>query len=96
MTGNSLDKIEPDTSIDELEADIRRTRQELGEIVETLAAKLDVKAQIKNSTDQAKANIKRSAVQATANAVGAVSTNRREITVIAAWAALSTLVWKKL
>ncbi|MET0449224.1 MAG: DUF3618 domain-containing protein, partial [Aeromicrobium sp.] len=79
MTGRSLDTIEPGTSADELEADIRRTRQDLGDTVEALAAKLDVKAQIKSSTDQAKANLARSADQARVNAVEAVSSNWREL-----------------
>jgi hypothetical protein len=72
-------------SISELQADIEQTRHELGDTVEALAAKLDVKAQVKSSTDQAKAN-----------AVAAVSSNWREIAVVAVWAALVTLVWKKL
>jgi hypothetical protein len=96
MTGNGLDTIEPGTSADELEADIRRTRQELGDTVEALAAKLDVKAQIKSSADQAKENLKSSADQARANAVDAVSSNWRELTIIAVCAGLVTLVWKKL
>jgi hypothetical protein len=72
-------------SISELQADIEQTRHDLGDTVEALAAKLDVKAQVKSSTDQAKAN-----------AVEAVSSNWREIAVVAVWAALVTLVWKKL
>jgi hypothetical protein len=96
MTGSSLDTIGPGTSADELEADIRRTRQDLGDTVEALAAKLDVKAQLKSSTDQAKANLKSSADRARADAVGAVSANWREIAVVAVWATLVTLVWKKL
>jgi F0F1-type ATP synthase assembly protein I len=36
----------PDASIDELQADIAKTRQELGETVSALADKADVKAQV--------------------------------------------------
>lgn len=36
----------PDASIDEIQADIAKTRQELGETVSALADKADVKAQV--------------------------------------------------
>lgn len=71
-------------SVAELEEDIRRSRQELGETVEALSAKLDVKAQIKSSTDQARTH-----------AVDAASAHWREAVVIAVWAALVTIIWKK-
>lgn len=72
------------SSIDEIEADIEETRQALGETVEALSDKLDVKAHAKASADHAKDR-----------AVETVSANWREIAVVATWAALVTIVWKK-
>jgi ElaB/YqjD/DUF883 family membrane-anchored ribosome-binding protein len=41
----------------QLERDIQRTRQELGDTVEALAEKTDVKAQAKRKLDQTKASV---------------------------------------
>jgi transcription initiation factor TFIIIB Brf1 subunit/transcription initiation factor TFIIB len=68
----------------ELEADLEETRQHLGETIDALGEKLDVKAHVKSSADQAKDR-----------AVETVSSNWREIAVVAAWAALVTIVWKR-
>jgi hypothetical protein len=96
MTDRDTSAPDAGASISELEADIEKTRHELGDTVEALAAKLDVKANLKSSTDQVKANLKSSAEQTTTNAVAAVSNNWREITIVAVWAALVRLIWKKL
>ncbi|MGJ9373795.1 DUF3618 domain-containing protein [Nesterenkonia sp. CF4.4] len=50
---------EPDkgASPDEIEADIERTRRELGETVEALAGKLDVKSQAREQVNEAKHRI---------------------------------------
>ena len=96
MTDRDTSAPDAGASISDLEADIAKTRHELGDTVEALAAKLDVKANLKSSTDQVKANLKSSAEQTATNAVSAISTNRREITIVAVWAALVTLIWKKL
>lgn len=74
-----------DPSVAELEEDIRRNREQLGETVEALSAKLDVKSQLKSSTDQAKSK-----------AVDVVSANWREITIAGVYAVLVTIVWKKM
>jgi hypothetical protein len=42
----------PDAGVDDLQADIATTRDQLGETVEALSAKLDVKAQAKQKVDQ--------------------------------------------
>lgn len=68
----------------DLEAEIEQTRHQLGETVEALSDKLDVKAHVKSSADHAKGQ-----------AVKTVSHNWREIAVVATWAALVTIVWKK-
>jgi ElaB/YqjD/DUF883 family membrane-anchored ribosome-binding protein len=44
-----------DAGPEEIQNDIERTREELGETVEALAAKLDFKAQARNKADSAKA-----------------------------------------
>lgn len=43
-----------DASAEEIEADIEHTRQELGDTVEALAEKLDVKAQTRQQVDEVK------------------------------------------
>jgi ElaB/YqjD/DUF883 family membrane-anchored ribosome-binding protein len=47
--------------LDALRAEIRNTRAELGETVEALAAKADVKARLKESAEQTKARVKEQA-----------------------------------
>lgn len=72
------------TDIHEIEADIEQTRQHLGETIDAINDKLDVKSHVKSSADQAKDR-----------AVETVSSNWREIAIVATWAALVTIVWKK-
>lgn len=72
-------------SVADLEADIRRQRQELGETVEALSAKLDVKAQLKSSTDEAKSR-----------ATSAFSAHWQELAVVAVYAVLVRIAWKKI
>jgi len=84
----------PKPSINELRADIRQTREELGETVQALAAKADVKARAKEQVEQTKLKVKAQAVEATERvrgaavaAAGAVSGKVREATDQAATAA---------
>jgi hypothetical protein len=42
----------PDADVDDLQADIEATRDQLGETVEALSAKLDVKRQAKQKVDE--------------------------------------------
>ncbi len=72
------------SDIKELEADIEQTRQHLGETIDALGDKLDVKAHVKSSAEEAKQR-----------AVETASSNWREIAVVATWAALVAIVWKK-
>ncbi|MGX6601113.1 DUF3618 domain-containing protein [Micromonosporaceae bacterium Da 78-11] len=51
-------------SVDELRADIQQTRSELGETVQALAAKADVKARAKDQVEQTKQKVKAQAVEA--------------------------------
>ena len=55
----STDKTEEETrSPDEIRADIEQTREEVGDTVEALAAKTDVKAQAHARIDEVKGNVK--------------------------------------
>jgi ElaB/YqjD/DUF883 family membrane-anchored ribosome-binding protein len=50
--------------VDELRADIAQTRAELGETVQALAAKVDVKARLQETADGAKARLREGLVEA--------------------------------
>jgi hypothetical protein len=50
----SLPEPGPDASVDDIRADIDATRGELGQTVEALSAKLDVKQQAKQKVDDTK------------------------------------------
>lgn len=84
MSSDAPEDAGSEPSVAELEEDIRRNREELGETVEALSAKLDVKAQLKSTTDEAKTR-----------AADAASAHWREAAVVAVWAALVTVIWKK-
>jgi len=58
-------------SIDELRADIKQTRSELGETVQALAAKADVKARAKDQVELTKQKVKAQAAEATEKVRGA-------------------------
>ena len=72
------------SDIEDLEADIEQTRARLGETVDALSDKLDVKAHVKSSADHAKDR-----------AVDTVSSNWVAIAAVATVAVLVTIVWKK-
>jgi len=58
--------------LDALRKDIKQTRAELGETVQALAAKADVKARAKESVEQTKAKVKAQAADATEKVTEAV------------------------
>ncbi|MCO1599634.1 DUF3618 domain-containing protein [Micromonospora sp. RHAY321] len=64
MTGNGSGDTEA------LREEIRRTRVELGETMEALAAKADVKARLKESAGQAKERVREQAAQTVARVRG--------------------------
>ena len=78
-------------SASEIEADIERTRERLGETIDALGAKLDVKAQLQDTAGQAKANVADAAMQTTRNA----ASHWQEIAVVALTAAALSIVWKR-
>ncbi|MET8312248.1 DUF3618 domain-containing protein [Micromonospora sp. NPDC005173] len=64
MTGNGTGDTEA------LREEIRRTRVELGETMEALAAKADVKARLKESAEQARERLREQAAQTVARVRG--------------------------
>jgi hypothetical protein len=60
----------PDAGVDDIQADIERTRKELGETVGALSAKLDVKERTKQKATETKER-----VVDTAHTVGRVATH---------------------
>ncbi|MCM0677210.1 DUF3618 domain-containing protein [Micromonospora phytophila] len=66
MTGNGRGSGDTDA----LREEIRRTRVELGETMEALAAKADVKARLRSSADQAKDRMREQAAQTVARVRG--------------------------
>jgi hypothetical protein len=72
----------PDAGIDDIQADIEQTRKALGETVEALSAKADVKARAKQKATDAKARLTDgagpiAALVATAVIIGIVLWRRR-------------------
>ncbi|NJP33903.1 DUF3618 domain-containing protein [Micromonospora thermarum] len=65
MTGNGRG-----SDTEALREEIRRTRVELGETVEALAAKADVKKRLKSSTEQAKERMREQAAMTVARVRG--------------------------
>ncbi|HEX8347734.1 MAG TPA: DUF3618 domain-containing protein [Actinoplanes sp.] len=63
MSNNSSDDGKPD--VEALREDIAQTRADLGETVQALAAKADVKARAKDSVEQTKQRVKAQAMHAT-------------------------------
>ena len=55
----------PKPTVEELRAEIKQTRAELGETVQALAAKADVKARAKEQVEQTKLKVKAQAAEAT-------------------------------
>ncbi|RKN39390.1 DUF3618 domain-containing protein [Micromonospora endolithica] len=66
MTGNGRGTGDTEA----LREEIRRTRVELGETMEALAAKADVKARLRSSADQAKDRMREQAAQTVARVRG--------------------------
>ncbi len=82
----------PRPDADQIVDDIERTREQLGDTVDALAAKLDVKAQLKDTTEHAKATVRQSAGEV------AVTARRRwpEVAVVIGTIAAAVLVWRRM
>ena len=85
----------PDAGVDDIQADIERTRKELGDTVGALSAKLDVKERTKQKAAETKEH-----VVERAHSVGRVATEPRVkvplvmVAVIGALAA-GVIVWRR-
>ncbi|MFI7429013.1 DUF3618 domain-containing protein [Micromonospora sp. NPDC049836] len=73
MTGNGTGDVEA------LRQEIRRTRVELGETMELLAARADVKALVRHSADQAKARMREQAALTVARVRGQAAEKARVV-----------------
>lgn len=82
----------PDAGLDEIQTDIDQTRQQLGETVEALSAKLDVKAQARQKVDDTKARVVGTAQSARQKAAGpAVPT----LAFLAIAAVVGIIIWRR-
>lgn len=82
----------PGASVREIVDDIEHTRQQLGETVDALAAKLDVKSQVKHTVHEARTNVTESAGHA------AESARQRwpELAILAVTAFAVVVVWRRM
>ena len=83
-----------DAGLDEIQTDIDQTRQQLGETVEALSAKLDVKAQARQKVDDTKARVvgtAQSARQKAGQAGPAVPT----LAFLAIAAVVGIIIWRR-
>ncbi|KUH99272.1 DUF3618 domain-containing protein [Mycobacterium sp. IS-3022] len=96
----------PEAGVDDIQADIEQTRSELGETVEALQAKLDVKGRAKDKVDETKERAKDKATETKERVVEKADTLRHTATdnpkrtvpvaaVIAILAVLGIVVWRR-
>jgi hypothetical protein len=69
---DSADEPDGEAGIADLERDLERTREQLGETIDAISAKLDVKAQMKGTASRARANVADSTSHAKKVVVGKV------------------------
>ncbi len=86
----------PDAGIDDIEADIEQTRKELGETVEALTAKLDVKERTKEKVAETKNRV---VEKADAYRHAATDNPKRTVPVVALLfvgaAAVGVVIWRR-
>ncbi|MDI5943685.1 DUF3618 domain-containing protein, partial [Micromonospora sp. DH15] len=70
MTGGASNGTNGTGDTEALREEIRRTRVELGETMEALAAKADVKARLRSSAEQARGRMREQAAQTVARVRG--------------------------
>jgi len=78
--------------VSEIVDDIERTREDLGDTIDALAAKLDVKSQVKNTASHAKANV----VESAGRAAGTAQRRWPEIAVVLVTALAVVTVWRRM
>ena len=84
----------PDAGLDEIQTDIDQTRQQLGETVEALSAKLDVKAQARQKVDDTKARVVGTAQSARQKA-GQVGPAVPALAFLAIAAVVGIIIWRR-
>lgn len=77
----------PDAGVDDIQADIERTRKELGDTVGALSAKLDVKERAKDKAAETKER-----VVETTHSVGRIATQPKVTTPVLAALAIGAVV----
>jgi Protein of unknown function (DUF3618) len=97
MTGPNATRPEPgpDAGIDDIQADIEQTRKELGETVQALGAKLDVKERTKEKAADTKEAVTR---KAEALRRAATDDPKRTVPVVATLGVLTVigiLLWRR-
>ena len=88
----------PDAVIDDIQADIEHTRQELGETIEALSAKADVTGRAKQKVAGTKDRVVETAHAAQASARHAVTDSTGSVkpgVLIAAAVVVSVVVWRR-
>lgn len=96
MTAPDRPEPGPDAGMEDIEADIEATRRELGETVEALSAKLDVKQQAKDKVDETKHRV----VEKAHTAQHVVADNQQKSIPVAAFVvavvvAVGVVVWRR-
>ncbi|BBY16426.1 DUF3618 domain-containing protein [Mycolicibacterium litorale] len=94
MTAPDRPEPGPDAGVEDIEADIEATRQQLGETVEALSAKLDVKQQAKDKVDETKQRV---AVKAQTAQHVVTDNPQKTVPVVAVAVALlvALIVWRR-
>jgi hypothetical protein len=87
----------PDADIDELQTDIQQTRKELGQTVEALTAKMDVKERTKQKAAETKERVldKAHAVQHATLEDGRAKRTVPVAAVIVVGAAVAWILWRR-
>lgn len=93
MTAPDRPEPGPDAGVEDIEADIEATRHELGETVEALSAKLDVKQQARGKVDRTRQRVADTAH----TAQHAVTENpQKSVSVVVAVAVvLGVVLWRR-
>lgn len=95
----------PDAGLDEIQADIEKTREQLGQTVEALSAKLDVKAQARHKVEETKAQARQKVDHTKARAVETVHTAQEKAAqagpalpaaaILALAAVVGLIIWRR-
>ena len=87
----------PEAGIDDIQTDIEQTRKELGETVEALTAKMDVKARTKEKAAETKERVldKAHAVQHAAIDDGRAKTTVPVAMVVVVGAMVALILWRR-